>query len=1547
MRRLTGAVTSAILLLALLAGNSISPTKSVAASEVPCLATATGRIVNSAGSAISGDVFFQVVAENLGTSYLSNYKYVENNSASAFQLCFDAELDQSLHSEDGIPNAPQYAPDLWFAEGDVIRIAVNVAPQDGAATYQEISITSGQATALNSGTRSINLGDIQVSSQSQIAMSIKNESDVVVANAQWQIGKSYQSDGGRYIENLMLMGVTDSSGRINAAGLPDGDYGMNINGPWDSTLGYVGRAYFFSIVGGSITWLSSTDETPLTLSHLVLPIGNLRLDVRMPNGDPLTLEESFGLSSNIERTDPWKFYESQAHPGGIIALVDEGQTYQVEVSVNSSEGALSKLLGGTYEVSVTNSGTTVVGTQSNVINLKEANLTLSSSSVGGASSATDTYLVAATGSCVELTLQCFNSVEEDRVSAGIAWRQGVNGETSFVLPVPNAGSSQDYWAVIDPTGEFKGVSKTSRKLTATNVGDTISFSSDSGISWVGTKGTVAMEAPNFNVVTYATNLDGSRGNPLKSIRVSTNRSEEEGNDSIWHYFNASTNVQGESGGLLLEDSRYFVYIEATSDRVAKTASPVSFEVSFDNGEISLPNLPTYLESSVQVNADGTLEVNLPRPNVIGTVVTPEGDKDPYANVDFERQNCLSDDCYKSFRADAQGIFAGFLSPGLYLAKTDPSWRSQDEFARNVTEFLVEPTGSMCSGSNIDRTETPNTCFTDQKSNLEFSLAVPNLSGVVMAGLDNVNNNGGIRIEKFKPNSSEFDYTRMLWANVDSTGQYKVNIQESGSYQLVFDAVDGLDGYTATKVYFVVSGNSDDGFEFCQASKPIGNKNPVCPSTTIATAAPFILDVNLGRSNLTMKAIEDGVDSFDWAYGWVQQLSSGLGATTEFINFNFSKITKKAYLNLGEVGSVKKYKLNIDFGKQDGSSVKKNLVLWAANFDNNEETIEFCLDKHFFAGAAQVSPLCRDINSDSAWISGLQTLDVDTSPGVFRGVVSTPEEEPRKVRFAQVQAMKWEESNWGTDQGWWQWTDNYSSTDREGRYSLDITAPGVYLIEARTPWGSNAYSFAPGTNIIKVTNPTGDDPAICEYTKIPKNWDAFNFDFGTCSPIAPSGSGIDTRFKRPNLVGTVSWAGKATSDAWVNAYALETVDCGDSCSYVSRTWISLQMNDSGKFFGSLPQGSYEVEAHPNNRLSGVAVKAKIAFTVDEEGVLKQGESTLGEINISLAEPNVRGTVCTMGSTNPCVPAEWTHIGISDTSDWSYNYANTNEEGEFSLLLEVGEEYQFRLYPSDSLRQGTGKTSNVEVLDGETSETPLCTIDGGSPIDCSNLLIALSAPNVKGTMVYEVVAGQQTPTPWAWINVWRYTENDSFWTGASTNSFGEFALTLPKENTPGEPRIYNATAYFYGMDEQRAPLDFQIRGEYVAGINPAPSTTKFTWKYLNEDSWREIPVAGMTPNFDFVQPNSRVTLVGVPNNGKRAIRIVSDTDNSSRIFRVTTSGGASSNFAEVNLPTGDLATVLVIPEVGEEFVCSTSSITPVYDPGDGQTEITIDVRESCEE
>lgn len=1554
MRRLTVALTSTIMLLGLIAGNSISPNQSVAASEVPCIATATGRVVNSTGTAVYGDIFFQVVAENLGTPYLSNFRYGESSAANGFQFCFDAELDSSLYSEDGTPGEAQYAPDLTFAAGDVIRISVSVESQEGSATYQEISLTSAQASALNSGSRTVNLGDIQVASQSQFAILLKNEDGSIVSNAQWHIGRSYAGESRLYTGDLMILGLTDNNGRINAAGLPDGDYGMRVDAPWDTNLGYVGKEYFFTISSGNVTWISATDSTPLSLTHLVLPTGNLRLNVQMPDGSPLTLEETFRVRPEVWKSGSNTWYESQPQSGGIVALVDVGETYRVELNVEGSEGRLSGLLGGSYEVSVTEAGTTVVGTTSNVVKLKEANLSLIPSSGFGNTSSFSTFFTAATGACIELTLDCINSLEErGGISAGIASKQGNAGEISFVLPLPNDDSPQDYWVSFDPNGEFAGVSKTARKLTATNVNDSISFSSESGISWVGSKGTVLMESPNFKVRTFATNSDGTRGAPLQAIRVSTNRSDELGNESIWHYFNASTNALGESGGLLL-DSTYYVYFEPRSERVAKTASAINFEVVLAaNGEITMPNLPDYLSSNVTVTDEGILEVELPRPNVLGNVVTPDGDSDPYANIGFENQaqGCQADDCSRWFNVDSQGRFAGYLKPGLYTANVSPSWRTQDTFASNSTDFLLEPSGEMCSGSNVDKVSIPNLCLSDETSSLEFSLAVPNLSGVVKAGAVPVDNNGGIRIEKFRPNTSQIENGEMVWVNVDSNGRYRVNIQEAGSYQLIFDSVEGLDGYTATKEYFVASGNSADGFEFCKASKPIGNKEPVCSAST--TSAPFTLDVDLNRSNLMMRAIETDEASFDWAYGWAQTMSSGMGSTNEYVNFSFSRNTNIAYLNLGEIGTVKKYKISIDFGKNDGSSIKKNLVLWAANFDNDAETMEFCLDKHYISANSGVDPLCRNLNLNNvdAFISALDQLEVVVSAGVFRGVVSTPEVPPKKVRFAQVQVKKWTENSWGNAQnrqGWWQWTDNYSSTDREGRYSLDITTPGVYLVEAQTPWGSDDYPYAQGENVIRVTNETGDEAAICEYANKAKDGDLFDFDFGTCGTVGSSG--IDTRFKVPNLTGTVSWAGTTTTDAWVNGYALKTVSCGEGCTYVSRTWIRLQMNDSGQFFGSLEPGDYEAEAVPNDRLSGLAVKSKVDFSINAEGQLTQNGAQVNELNISLAEPNIRGTICTMGSTAPCLPAEWTHVSVTNMTDWSYNYANTNEEGKFSLLLDLGEEYQFRLYPSDSQRQGTNSTFSVEVFDdlniNNADEIPQCSIDGGTTINCSELLMALSAPNVKGTMMYEVVSGQPTSTPWSWISVWSDTQNQNFWTGTSTNSSGEFALALPKEVSPGTPRTYSATAYFYGIDEQRAPLDFQIRGEHVAGVGNGPSTTRFTWKYPSQTGWAEIPIVGMTPNFDFVQPNSKITLAGVPNDGKRVIRIVSGSGLSEKIYRVTTSGNASNNFAEVNLPKNVLANVRVVPEVGETFVgCYQKTIMPADDPGGIQTQITINVSTSC--
>ena len=969
---------------------------------------------------------------------------------------------------------------------------------------------------------------------------------------------------------------------------------------------------------------------------------------------------------------------------------------------------------------------------------------------------------------------------------------------------------------------------------------------------------------------------------------------------------------------------------------------VNFEFTVKEGRPEIKSLPAHLVGKVKIAEDGYLDIQLPIPNVIGQIMTPDGESDPYANLWVECEN----ECTSWIGSDSQGNVAGYLMPGKYVVKVQPSWRSQGTYASNSYSLLVDEFEQSCILAYIDEGAS---CPVSNP--LEFYLSVPNLSGEIWAGDNKVGANGGIRVEKFEQGSSKIDYENSLWTNVDESGKYKLNIQNPGSYQITFDNVQDSPGYTATTAYFVVAGANQTEFTFCAANKPVGNNEPVCDENPIRS--PFVLDIDLKRANLELWATIPEIP-FNWANGWVEGLGNSTGSSAEQINFSFSQgPNAKAYLNLGEIGLIKKYKIKMEFGTDDEERIQKNLVLWAGNFDDNVGTIEFCLDKFYVSGNVGVRPLCKDISTETAvdaYILESGRLDVEVTRGVFRGVVSTPESTPRKVKYAQVQVEKWTESNWGDELGIWKWTDNYANTDSEGRYSLDISSPGVYRVKVNIPWGSDNYPYAPSLNIIKVTNDAQGNVAICEHKNMPGDYEVLNFNFGECDPVT---AGIVSKFKTPNVTGSISFGGKVTTDAWAGSYLLKTVICGPNCSYESRSWNGqMQMDDSGKFFASFLPGNYIAEASPNGELAGLAVKTETQFSINDEGLLRAADgSSINALNLSLATPNIRGKVCRLAQTSPCIPAEWTHVSVSDKTNWTkYYWANTNEDGEFSLLLENGS-YEFRLYASNAIEQGTNSTFDVVVTG--TTPAQLCAVNGGTPSPCSALLTSLDAPNVSGTMMYQLIPNEPIPVEWSWIHISNFSYGSYFWTSSGTNAFGEFALSLPKETVSGASRTYQATAYYYG-EGQRAPLDFLIKSEFVPANGSVSAFTKFFWKYPSQSKWPIEPVTSnnLKPDFDFVKPNTEIKLVGVLGDGKRVLKIVSDEEGTEgvtrRIFKITTSGTSGNNVAEINLPVGTLANVRVIPEVGEVLVgCQSGTVTPLKNNGDVvQNKLVIDVGSACQ-
>lgn len=153
--------------------------------------------------------------------------------------------------------------------------------------------------------------------------------------------------------------------------------------------------------------------------------------------------------------------------------------------------------------------------------------------------------------------------------------------------------------------------------------------------------------------------------------------------------------------------------------------------------------------------------------ISGTVTEPNEAKTPIANATVKVTNLNNDDnCSFTVISDSEGRF--------YISKQDMPRNSEDNLSGNYSFFVTPPKGS--SYAAVLKTFEINASTTN---NIDISLAAPQISGIVKAG---VNPMGGGTIEvQQKINDHEWKY--LFDVDVDSDGSFRIGGLMAGTYYI--------------------------------------------------------------------------------------------------------------------------------------------------------------------------------------------------------------------------------------------------------------------------------------------------------------------------------------------------------------------------------------------------------------------------------------------------------------------------------------------------------------------------------------------------------------------------------------------------------------------------------------------------------------------------------------------------------------------------------------------------------------------------------------------
>ena len=307
-------------------------------------------------------------------------------------------------------------------------------------------------------------------------------------------------------------------------------------------------------------------------------------------------------------------------------------------------------------------------------------------------------------------------------------------------------------------------------------------------------------------------------------------------------------------------------------------------------------------------------------------------------------------------------------------------------------------------------------------------------------------------------------------------------------------------------------------------------------------------------------------------------------------------------------------------------------------------------------------------------------------------------------------------------------------------------------------------------------------------------------------VAPGQTYTPTfRLKGANVSGRITDSG----DQPVGFAQVQVERKEDTGDYVRWTWVNswTQTDQSGNFSLFLPAGTYRLRIQPP------AGQAGITSALSEEFNVASDDAT-AEVNVSLAAPNVVGTVSMPNNGGPASYA-WVQVRRwnpdIDQYEWTEDVPGTSTDasGVFSMSLPSG---RWELMVNPPWGSATASATNVDiVVDGAyfCLGTNVCT-EENRVVGDGGVSVILSAPNVTGAVKF----ANNAPAGNTWIEVRRYDSGtgrydwSSDLPGVNVNFDGTFATTLPD----GDYRL-TANPPWGNTTATRASLDITVDGDAV--------------------------------------------------------------------------------------------------------------------------------------
>jgi hypothetical protein len=918
--------------------------------------------------------------------------------------------------------------------------------------------------------------------------------------------------------------------------------------------------------------------------------------------------------------------------------------------------------------------------------------------------------------------------------------------------------------------------------------------------------------------------------------------------------------------------------------------PFELQSSFSTSQVivnvagtgTLTVTPVVDSSIWQADGNGGYVIKFRLPNVSGRVTLPDGSPlavGTYANIQAEKwqTSMCGEGCYQwsselnGISTNSSGDYAMSVPAGRWRLTYNPPYGTSS-YARTTREIVVTST-DVCLLSNAVNSTCPGTKILPGAMNV--SLATPNYSGVVKNPDTTVSPWTSVQIQKLNSTTGYWEWSNGM--STDSLGRFSVNLTESKTYKMIFDASFSASGVSPATKYIRVCG---DG----ASVSSIANEAAAKTGSTCATSGA-LRDQTIDLLGSNVRGIVKDTSGTALQDVWISILNCGTGTAPDFCNWEKGTNTKtgsnlgKFDLRLNNDAPRNVTKFNIEMNPPWNSStglVRVVKTIWVKDFNANGED-DWCLDANYTPGA----------NGGTCSSVGLPTTnwDITMTAGNLAGKVLAPTGSTAIVQ-AQIQIERWAKPDWDPTNGsyGWQWTNMWANANQSGVFGLDITTAGLYRISVSPGWDNSA-GYARKRSVVRV-NSSGDWCVKSGLTSAsavyPVNTDTPDDDtcqFGRDNDANDGVTGLGLRVSSSNLRGVVYTSSTNLSSS---------TDLADDSKKIRDAWIGIQKktaqgwwewqggvntsgsaNSKGMFAANIEvDGDYKFEFNPSWMSTGEDAGFTIEFNASGCSVTCQFTGISGS-NIELTAngymvkylaPNFSGTVLDKTGINK-IAGSWISVMNTSTGQWiggvstGWNGAN---QGKFALRLGNGT-YRVEVNPRwDDATSGIRRVMEVVVVGGNvtTCSTTGCVQSGTS------WNISLMGETVSGKVYYPGAAdtssdtyasattGNQTVMAWAWAEVRSCTDNSAatcndYVESQNSNQSGVIKFGLADSATPYLIRIYSNWSLYAG-----SPLEILVK--VVNGSS--------TWKYRAETGNPYVSSA-FTPDFGRIPPNVSITISGV--------------------------------------------------------------------------------------